>query len=136
MKLYELVLGIMQLLIFLFSWILFKLGYDAWVSFLVAIIISFLMVIARLLLVKKLVGLPIKEFLIQTIIPLSGMMIISFLFTFFIYKVFPTNLISVFIQIFLSVVVTIVSMYFIGLNRNQRIQITSFVITKIRNKVK
>lgn len=131
MRMYELVLGTMQVFIFLISWIFFYFGYDAWVSFVVAITISFLMMIVRVFLVKMLVGLSIKNFIIQTIIPVLGMTIISLFFTLIMYKCLPETLLGVLLQIILSVFFTVVSMYYIGMNKEQRLQIKEIIKRKI-----
>ena len=131
MMAYELILGSLQLLIFVFSWALFRRGYDAWVSFAVAIIVNLMMMFVRLVLVRGLVGLPLGQFAVKTALPLTGMMVASLGIALGMRFVFPSGTLWSLGQIVLSVPATCAAMYFIGMNREQRKKIGFVVRTKI-----
>ena len=135
MKTYELSLGSLQLIIFILSWILFKAGYQAWVSFVIAIGVNLVMMVLRLVLVHGLVGLPLRQFTIRTAIPLLFMMVVSFTFAFLMNHFMPKGVISSFAQIFITVPVTCLVMYFLGMNREQRNMVIGIVKRKIGKKI-
>nr|MCR5290871.1 hypothetical protein [Treponema sp.] len=135
MKTYELSLGSLQLIIFILSWILFKAGYQAWISFAIAIGVNLVMMVLRLVLVHGLVGLPLRQFTIRTAIPLLFMMVVSFTFAFLMNHFMPKGVISSFVQIFITVPVTCLVMYFLGMNREQRTMIVGIVKRKIGKKI-
>lgn len=131
MMAYELILGTMQLFIFIVSWILFRLGYDAWVSFLIAIFINLVMMVVRLILVKGLVGLPLGLFTVKTILPILGMTIVSYGIVIGMRFIIPAGTFWSLVQIMLSVPITCVVMFFVGMNKEQRIQILRVLKNKI-----
>ena len=94
MRAYELILGSMQLLIFVFSLVLFRIGYEAWISFAIAIFINLVMMLVRLILVRILVGLPLGKFATKTIFPILGMTVVSFCIIFGIKILIPTGFFS------------------------------------------
>jgi O-antigen/teichoic acid export membrane protein len=62
MKAYESILGTLQIMIFVFSYFLFSIGFDAETAFYVAIAINILMFFVRLVMVRSLIGLSIRVF--------------------------------------------------------------------------
>jgi hypothetical protein len=122
MKTYELTLGILQLCIFFVSWILFQIGYDAWVSFVVAIVVNVIMMAVRLVIVKGLVGLPLKQFSVKTILPISYMALVSLAPALLLYFLMPEGIMSSIMQIAVSVPLTCIAMYYLGMTVQQRIQ--------------
>lgn len=135
MMAYELSLGSLQLVIFVLSWILFKSGYKAWISFVIAICVNLVMMVLRLVLVHGLVGLPLRQFVVRTAIPLLLMMVVSFSFVFFMSRFMPDGMFFSFAQILITVPVTCLTMYFFGMNREQRNMVVEIVKRKIGKKI-
>ena len=131
MRTYELTLGIMQLLIFPVSLVLFRMEFAAWSAFAVSITATVFMMVARLILVKSLVGIPIGQFFIKTILPLFMMMMASLGIVIGIRYLLPVGNIFILGQIVFSVPVSCATMFFIGFNREHRKQ----VIRIIKNKL-
>ena len=134
MMAYELILGTMQILIFVFSWILFRIGYEAWISFAIAIFVNFVMMIVRLILVKGLIGLPLGKFLTNTLLPLIVVSIISLGIAVGMKFLLPKGTVWSLGQIVLTIPITITAMYFIGLNKEQQIQIQKVIKNKFRKE--
>ncbi len=131
MRTYELTLGIMQLLIFPISLVLFRMGFAAWSAFAVSIAATVLMMFARLVLVKCLVGLSLRQFFIKTILPLFVMMVFSLCIVLGMRYLFPKGNISTLGQIVFSVPVSCTAMFFIVLNREQRKQMIRIIKNKL-----
>ena len=120
MRAYELTLGIMQILIFAISLVLFKAGFPAWSTFAVGIGMTALMMIVRLFIVRNLVQFSIARFAVEVMLPIFAICLVSAGISIFSYMLFPETVIFRIFHIFLCVAVSAVSMLFIGMDRNQR----------------
>lgn len=134
MKIYELTLGCIQLAIFVVSWIVLLLGGEAYSVFIVAIVANIILFIVRLLIVRALVGLPLKPFLQQVIFPVSGIILLSILPSFTIHALLPKGFLFACISILLSMILSCASMYFIGINKEERGKIRNMIVNRIKNK--
>ena len=132
MKTYELTLGIIQFMIFFISWFVLMLGAAAYSVFIVAIVICLVMFAVRLLIIRDLTGLPIRPFFNQVIFPVSVIMLVSSISSFIIHWILPLSLFFVCISIFLSIIISCSSMYFIGLKKIEREKVRSIVINKVK----
>ncbi|MBP5722630.1 MAG: oligosaccharide flippase family protein [Bacteroidales bacterium] len=131
MKTYELTLGILQLCIFFVSWILFQIGYDAWVSFVAAIVVNVIMMVVRLVIVRGLVGLPLKQFTVKTILPISYMAFASLSPALLMFFLMPEGVLSSIIQVAISVPLTCIAMYYLGMTAQQRTQTVQMLKNKL-----
>ena len=87
MKQYELTLGSIQISIFFASWLVLFLGYPAYSVFVVAIIANVLMMIVRLLLVSKLIGISFSGFIKNVVVPVTIMLSITVIFVIPVYYI-------------------------------------------------
>ncbi|MFD0750805.1 lipopolysaccharide biosynthesis protein [Mucilaginibacter calamicampi] len=131
MRLYELTLGALQMMIFIVSWIVFKKGGSAYSVFTVAILVNLIMFVARLFLVRRLVGLPVRSFSRKVILPVLLVAIVSGTLSYIIKWVLPTGLLFSAINIFLCIIFACASMYFIGLDETSRIKVTGLFKQRI-----
>ena len=131
MRTYELTLGSMQLLTFPVSLVLFRMGFTAWSAFAVSIATTLLMMAARLILLKGLIGIPLRQIFIKTVLPLFVMMMASFSIVIGIMYLLPVGNIFILGQIVFSVPVSCATMFFIGFNKEQRKQ----MLRRIKNKL-
>lgn len=133
MKRYELILGLIQFLIFFLSWIVLKLGAKAYSIYLVAFGVNILMFIVRLYLVKNLIGLDISFFLKKVLYPIFKVVLITTCLGIFIQKTLPVSFLYSMINIMLNIFLIIISIYFLGLDKNMKIQIKNILIYKFSN---
>ena len=131
MKTYELSLGIIQIAIFVASWIVLKMGGQAYTVFVIAIIANFVMFFVRLVLVRKLIGLPLRDFTTKVIFPVSWIVLLSAVPAYVLQKILPNELLYSFIVVFTSVVLAAFCMYYIGLNNVWREKVKSTVVSKL-----
>lgn len=134
MKMYELTLGLIQLGVLIVSWVVLKMGAAAYAVYYVAIAANVLMFILRLYLVGRLIGLPGWLFVKRTILPLSGVVIVSLIATLVFDFLMPQGLIFSGSTVFVSVVVSSTAMFYIGLDAIWRKKVVSVFVHKF-NKV-
>lgn len=132
MKVYELTLGIIQIAIFIVSWIVLKLGAEAYSIFVIAIAANCLMFLVRLLIVRTLIGIPVRPFFIQVIFPIFFIILVSATLSFTTHWILPSTFIFVFISIFLSVIISCGSMFFIGLKKLEREKVRKSISIRIK----
>lgn len=131
MKNYELILGSIQIGIFVVSWVILKMGATAHSVFVVAIIANLAMFVVRLLIVKALLEFPLKPFYTEVVLPISLVILLSAIPSVMIHLVMPgNNLIFSFLSMVSYTLLSIVNMYFIGLEKSERKKIKSIVINR------
>lgn len=135
MKLYELSLGSIQVLIFFASWLVLKAGYPAEFVFYVAIIANVLMFKVRLLLVNRLIGLPIRPFYKQVVLPITLVMVISAIPSILLGRQLTEGFIATIFLFLCSMILSITSMYYLGLDRLWRKKTKDMLFTKL-NKMR
>ncbi len=131
MKLYELSLGTIQILIFFTSWIVLKLGHPAEAVFIVAIIANLLMFKIRLLLVKRLIKFPMTPYYKQVVAPTALVTVTTSIPVAILHAWLPSGLPYTFSLIFISILLTTIAMFYLGLDQEWRIKIISAVYKKI-----
>lgn len=131
MKTYELTLGCIQIGIFIASWIVLKMGGAAYTVFVVAIIANLVMFVVRLVLVKMLIGLSLRPYLNQVVLPILIIILFSTIPSLAIHFILPKGFVYVCISILMSVIISCISMYFIGLDRQMRQKARSIIVTRV-----
>lgn len=132
MRNYELILGPFQIAIFLISWLMLHLGFEAYVIFVVAIVVNLFMFLVRLIIVNKLVSLPLRKFISEVVFPILEIVLISTVIScFFKYYILGKGLFGSLIVIFISVLSVSISVYFIGLNKDWKDKFKTLVLKKI-----
>ncbi len=127
MKLYETVLGSMQLGILLVSWIFLQSGASANSVFVVAIVANFLMFFVRLIIVKRLIGLRIRLYLKRVALPIIAIIVISGIPSFYVSQELGDGLIAFCTSLSVCFLSSLASMYFIGLDANARKRLVKFL---------
>lgn len=130
MKTYELTLGIIQLSIFFLSWVILKMGYPAYSVFVVAIIVNIVMFFVRLVIVSNLIDLSIKAFTLKVVIPIMGVIVLSTIPTYLLQMTLPLGSIYSIIVIISSVIFSVITMFYLGLDKNWREKIRQYLIDK------
>ena len=131
MALYEIILGSIQIAIFFASWWVLRLGYPAESVFYVAILANLLMFKVRLLLVYYLTRLPVKAFYKKVIVPVLAVLGVSASICYMLARNLPPSLLSSALIVVFSFSVSLLSIYFIGLDRHWRTKILSLLVRKL-----
>jgi len=130
-KLYQSVVGGIQLLNFPVCWIILQLGYPAWTVQVIGIIITCIAMISRLFILKKLMTFLIIDFLKVVVFPSLCITIITSAFGLLIFQFSPSNFCFMLINILLDVILVALACYFLGLNKNEK----QYVLSIIRSKI-
>ena len=129
---YELILGPFQIAIFLISWWMLHLGYDAYVIFEIAIVINIIMFLLRLVIVRKLVEIPLRMFIREVISPIILIVFVSVGNSFFFKNyILSKDLLGSILSILISVLCVTISVYYIGLNKEWRYKLNTLLLKKI-----
>jgi len=119
-RLYQLALSGGLLLIFLFSYVFFKLGFPSYYAFIITIAVSLISLFVRLLILKKLESFPMAEFLNKVFLKSITVVVLSIplpLIFLFIVK----NLLLQFLTVSIaSVISTSIIIWFVGLTKKER----------------
>lgn len=132
MKLYELSLGSVQIAIFAVNWFLLSSGGPAYSVFVVSICASLLMLGLRLGIVSWLTGISIGGFCRKVIIPVVSVVLLSLVPSLLVTQAMPAGLFSTLCSLALALLITMVSIYFVGLDPEWRTKLRSILMQKYR----
>ncbi len=131
MKTYELVLGLLQLLLFGLVLVFLKMGYPAHSVYVIAIVVNIVMFFVRLIIVNRLTGLNIMLYLKSVAIPLSLVVVLSTMISLMIKLSMPNGLIYSIVLMILSILISCISMYLIGLNKELKLKMKLIIAQKL-----
>lgn len=132
MRLYESVLGSMQIATFFITWIVLYMGAAAYSVYIVAIATNILMFFVRLVIVRYLTGINLREFYKRVLVPLALITVLSALPSFAVHKVLPKGLLFSSISVIIGVVISSVCMYYIGLSKQWRNKVKIALTNKLK----
>lgn len=132
MREYELILGSMQILIFILDLIVLKLGGQAYSVFVVAIIVNILMFIVRLMITHKLISLKVYDFALRVMFPVLWISLLSSTLSYLLHILLPEGLVYSIITITGSFIFSSIGMFYIGINEVQRKKIIHTINKKIK----
>lgn len=132
---YQIVVGGILLLNFPISYILLKNGIFPEVTIVVAIIISQICLLARLLFLKNMIKLPIRKFINKVYLNVIIVTIVSFIPPYITYTILQENNYRIIPVFMVSVISSVITIYFIGCNKQERLLVSS-QINKFCNKHK
>lgn len=131
MKLYELSLGTVQILIFFASWLALKAGYSAASVFIIAIIANIIMFQMRLSIVNILIDLPLYPYYKKVLTPVTLIILLSSLPGLLIHNMLPDSIWSSLLTIITCMIGSIITMYYIGLDKVWREKILGFITNRL-----
>lgn len=131
MKAYELMLGTIQIGLFVTAWTVIAAGAPAYSVFIVAIMANILMFGVRLYLVNWLTGFPMGTFLKYTALPVIAIVIVTAFPIFMLNQLLPEGFYWSTLVIFTSLVVSSVAMYFIGLDKVWRLKAMNLIRSRL-----
>lgn len=134
MKEYELILGSIQIVIFICSWGVLIQGAPAYSVFVVAIVANIIMIFVRLLVVGKLIGISFVGFLKEVLLPVLLMLILSIISIIPIYYYLPSNFVMILSKVCCSIIISSLIMFYVGLSKNEQV-IIKHLIYKITAKI-
>jgi O-antigen/teichoic acid export membrane protein len=117
---YQLVVSIILLLNLPFSFILLKLGFVPQVTFVISIILSFGALIARLIVLKRIVLFPAKEFIIEVLSKVILVFIVASIIPFYIFTQIHFLIMQFVLVLIISMLSVISTVWFLGITKYER----------------
>lgn len=127
-KFYQIIVGVILFLNLPISWIFMRNGFSPNSVMYIAVVMSFISVIARILIVKVQLKYKLSEFFKIVIIPIFFVTSISYVLS-FVVKYFLDLYISI-LNIILSIFIVILSILIFGLGKNERMSFIIFLKKK------
>lgn len=134
MKTYELTLGIIQCLIFPFSWLVLALGGAAYTTLVIAIIANVIMLFVRIYIVHNLTGLPLKPFFKEVLQPISYVLLSSLVFCLPLNRFIRGSAFLSCLVIICSFFLTFFSIFCFGLKKREKESLFIMLRNKITGK--
>lgn len=132
-KKYQLIVGGLGMLVLPISWICFKLGMKAETAYIVNIIIYVFQLIARLVLMRQMIGLSIRDFFKDVIFRAILITISSLIIPNIIVAYFSPSLLRMFSLFVVWLIIEPFIMYIIGLNKQEKNLVKVYINKIIRN---
>ena len=118
---YQIVVGGLQLLNLPISYVLLHLGFQAWTVFVVAIIISFLSEIARIIMLKRIMLFPGRKFAYSVLVNVMTVSLLSAVIPTIAYSIIGLNGLWDFILLVsVSILSALITIYLWGCNKNEK----------------
>jgi len=127
-KVYQSVVGGLLLFILPISYLLLKLGLPPQTTLCVSISISIIALFTRLMIIRNLISLSIKEFLKSVLVPILLVSVLSIVFPFIIKLSLNQEILRFFSVCISSVISVTITIYFLGLKKEERF----FMKNKVR----
>lgn len=128
---YQIVVGGLQLLNLPVSYVFLKYGAPAQVTVAVSIAISQISLVARLMLLRKMVGLSPKEFFIQVYIKVLAVVALALVFPLLLSGVIPGGFAGFCASVVLCVLSAGISIFYLGCTKHERRELVSMISNRI-----
>lgn len=129
-KSYQLLMSFLILLNLPVAYFLLRYGYSPVYVFIVRVVINIITLIARMLYLRPLIQLSIRKYIVQVLVPIFFVTIISLPLPLWVYSNLETGWTNLLIVSLLSILVTSVLIYTMGLNRGEKQWIKTIIKEK------
>lgn len=137
-KVYQIIVGGLQMLNFPLSYIFLRLGFPPECILLVAIALSFFCLLARLVLLRKMISLPVRKFVMDVLFNVLSIFVLSLILPLIFNNIFFVRSLGMFcISLVVCLLSSLIIIYFIGCNKSERFFVMdkiSVIYRKIRQK--
>ena len=128
-KLFQIVICIIMVCEMPLAYIILKLGYKPYYMMFATLFVTFLGLVARIILLKRLVNeYSIRYFILNILLKNLALIILSFFISLYIKQLLSENIVNLIISSLLAVVITIITIYVAGITKKERV----FVNNKIK----
>lgn len=134
-KKFQIVVGGIQMLNFPFSYMLLKLGFFPEVTVIVSIVISPFFLLSQLFFVQKSIGLSVSYFLKEVYLNVIVVALLALIPPIICYFLIDNTVVNFFVVCFVSVMSSVLSIYYVGCSKEERKIIYGF-INRIKHRVK
>lgn len=132
---YQLIVGGCQLLNFPLAYVLLKLGYIPESTIILSIVIAFVCLVLRLLMLKRMINFPVRQFIYEELFKIIFVGILSAILPCILVVLIEENIFRLFLSIIVSITGTLIIIYLIGCNKYEKqLIISKLVSLKQRHK--
>ena len=131
-KTFEIVVGFSYLLIFPLTWVAFILGLPAIYSYIINIVIFYMIVFFKIIIVTRMIKMSCIEYMLKVILKTHSVTVLSAIIPLIICLVQSDSIIRLLEVSFLSTCSTLLSVWFVGMNKMER----SYAFDYVKNKMK
>lgn len=131
---YQIVVGCCVLMNFPLSYIFLKAGYSPELVFVVSIFISVCCLLLRIWMLNAMVSFPLGKFAVHVLLPVIAVSVVSIMIISTIAALVPNILSELISCTVLTILVTVITIYYIGLTKNERQLIVSKIAMLIKHK--
>ncbi|WP_319227437.1 lipopolysaccharide biosynthesis protein [Draconibacterium orientale] len=130
-KKYQIIIGSALILNLPVTYIFLKIGFNPEIAYIIAINISIINLILRLLLLRQMIGLSIRDFVNHVLIKVSLPVIISLILPLYFFRNIDHGIFRIILISLSCITISISSIYFIGLTKNERTWIINMIKAKL-----
>lgn len=130
------IIGGLRILILPFSYLVLWMGYDAYMVYYVMIAIDSISIFTRLYILKVVTGVEMIEYVKSVLFPVTIVSILSCTICYIIWKYIPSTFLFNTLYVFISLIVCITIIAYIGITSNERLMLMSginIIVNKIGN---
>lgn len=129
---YQMIVSLFLLLNFPFSYIILILGASAEMTVVVNIVIQGILLFVRLLLIRPMIALSIKQFLINVMVPIIGVTGFAVVIPLSWKYCSNTSVTNSLITIILALISAIISIVYAGMKKYERMKIKDLIVNKLK----
>lgn len=133
---YQLVVGGLQMMNFPISYILLRIGFLPEIVFIVAIVISQCCLVARLLMLRGMIGLPVKNYFKKVYLNIVTVTVIALFIPVFLIEKMQETFLCFVLQSIITFICSWISIYYVGCNTTERKFIRNKVTAFVKSKRK
>lgn len=126
-KYYQIVAGGLLILNLPVSYIFLKFGYPPEVTMYVAVTISIITLIARVIFMKTILNMSIRKFTFDVLLRIVSVTLVAYSFASFIYGIFAVGFIRLIVFSAISVLFSVLLVYAIGISQQERKMTNSYI---------
>lgn len=124
---YQIIVGGLSIMILPISYLLYRLGMQPESCYYVCIIMELCILISRLPILKKMIGLPIEQYITQVLFRITPVAILSFVSAYSLYCVIPEEFTHLLVFFSLVAIITLFYIYLLGLTKLEKKSIYNII---------
>lgn len=132
-KKYQLIVGGLGLLVFPLAWLGFAIDLPPESSYIIMFLIYIIQTFARLFLLRNLINISITKFTLEVFVPTIKVSVVALLLPLLICLFFEESIYRLVLIAIVSTIMIVISVYYMGLSKTERITITDMVKRKFLN---
>ncbi len=130
-KHYYIYVGTIVNIMFPLSWLLFAIGMPAYTSYLIGILVYFFTLITKIYIIKTLIGFSPRNYYSAVLIPIFITTMLSLLIPTLFYYLLQRTILNTILVVAVSLLWTMIMIFYTGLTKRERQIVTEAVLTKI-----